>query len=425
MRIRLVASAAVALASLLAAMGGPAWARQEDDEQDTSPAEYRALWVDAFHPGIKTTKQVDMLVESARRANVNALIVQVRKRGDRYFNQTALPDPEPRAEELAPNPDYDPLGYLIARAHAGTPRLEVHAWLNVFHVGAAALQRHPADWANQRFDGSTGAYVDPGNPDAARYTHDIFLDVVKNYDLDGIHLDFVRYPEGGDWGYSAVALKRFSEESGSSERPLPNDVTWSQWRREQVTSFVRSVYQDATTLKPKLKVSAALIAWGAGPVKDRDWWATRTYNEALQDWRAWLDEGILDVGVVMNYDRERDERQRLWFDQWIKFEKTHQGARRLLVGLGAFLNRPEDTFEQLRRARLPYRGRRVAGVALYSYGTTSVFAEKDASFNDWFYSALSQPANYRDPAGGQVETSPPYEEPSPIPDLPWKEEGSG
>ncbi len=425
MHLRTAASAlVVALASLFAAVGGPAWARQEDSQENTSVAEYRAFWVDAFHAGIKTPAQVDLLVESARRTNVNALIVQVRERGDRYFNRTTLTEPEPRADDLAGLPNYDPLGNLIERAHAATPRLEVHAWLNVFHVGAAALQRHPADWANRRFDGSMGAYLDPGNPDAAQYTHDLFLDVVTNYDLDGIHFDFVRYPEGGDWGYSPVALKRFSEASGSRDRPMPSDREWSQWRRLQVTDFVRSVYRDATALKPKLKVSAALIAWGPGPVKDRDWFATRTYNEVLQDWRGWLDEGILDFGVVMNYDREQDARQRVWFDQWLKFEKTHQGARRLLVGVGAFLNRPEDTFEQIRRARLPYRGKRVAGVAIYSYGTTSGLVEKDSTFNDWFYAALSQPSTYRDPAGGQVETSPPFDELVPIPELPWKE-GSG
>ena len=94
--------------------------------------QYRALWVDAFHDGMKSPAQVEKLVADAHRANLNALIVQVRKAGDAYFNRSD----EPRATDILGPPDFDPLAYVIRLAHAAIPRIEVHAWLNTFFAGA-------------------------------------------------------------------------------------------------------------------------------------------------------------------------------------------------------------------------------------------------------------------------------------------------
>ncbi|MGE5604321.1 MAG: family 10 glycosylhydrolase [Bacteroidota bacterium] len=86
--------------------------------------EVRALWVDAFRPGFKTPEQVDKLVEDALYANLNTLIVQVRRRGDAYYNSSI----EPRTEDPELALGFDALQYLIEKAHAN--RIEVHAWLN-------------------------------------------------------------------------------------------------------------------------------------------------------------------------------------------------------------------------------------------------------------------------------------------------------
>ena len=116
--------------------------------------QYRALWVDAFHDGIKSPAQVEKLVSDAHRANLNAMIVQERKRGDAYFN---LGD-EPRATDIQGPADFDPLAYVIRLAHAMTPRIEVHAWLNTFFVGgtSAIYKLHSDECANtvsaQRLD---------------------------------------------------------------------------------------------------------------------------------------------------------------------------------------------------------------------------------------------------------------------------------
>ena len=73
----------------------------------------------------------------------------------------------------------------------------------------------------------------------------------------------------------------------------------------------------------------------------------------FQDWPAWLGEGILDIAIPMNYDREAEGQQKIWFDNWIEWEKNHRSGRHLVIGLGAFLNAVEDTVAQVRRALTP------------------------------------------------------------------------
>ncbi|HEX6350920.1 MAG TPA: family 10 glycosylhydrolase [Candidatus Dormibacteraeota bacterium] len=408
------------------------------------PAQYRGLWADAFHDGFKSQAQAERLLQDAQRANVNALFVQVRKAGDAYYNDSL----EPRATDIQGPARFDPLAFLIKRAHSANPRLEVHAWVNVFYVGrtSAVWQRHP-DWVNRTAGGTTGPYLDPGSPGALAYTHEVFMHLASAYDLDGLHLDFVRYPEGGDWGYSPDALAAYGQGS-----PDPADPAWSQWRRDRVTGFVRDLYRDLAASRPHLKLSAALIPWGAGPADAAGFAASRAYSEVYQDWRGWLEAGILDLAVVMNYDTEWSRFGSKWFDQWTEFEKDHQYGRRVLIGVGAYFNYPEDTLDQIRRALAPSaHGNFAAGVAIYSYASTSVYgtddyyahpdaqdtlprqpyasnpkdlnslAQRAAEFNRGFWDLLAKPGAYTDPVTeAQIATRPVFTAPAAIPVLPWK-----
>src|SRR3982074_247517 len=124
---------------------------------------YRAMWVDAFNDGIKSRAQVEKLIADAHRANLNVLIVQVRKRGDAYFNRSH----EPRALDITGSRGFDPLSYVIELAHASVPRIEVHAWLNTFFVGdtSGVYLMHGDAWANRTNDGTSGGYLDPAIPE--------------------------------------------------------------------------------------------------------------------------------------------------------------------------------------------------------------------------------------------------------------------
>ena len=338
-------------------------------------AQYRALWVDAFHDGMKSPAQVEMLVADAHRGNLNALIVQVRKRGDAYFNQSD----EPRATDIQGPPEFDPLAYVIQLAHDSTPRIEVHAWLNTFFVGDTSpiFANHRSAWGNLSNTGTKSGLFDPGVPDVLTYTHKIFMDVATRYDIDGLHMDYVRYP-GAEWGYNRSAIALYQAQTGATTTPAPEDEAWKAWRRGRVTAFVRDLHSDLKRTKPNVKLSGALIAYGGGPASAADWPLTSAYGDVFQDWYAWLANKYIDFGAVMNYDSAWDSLEQAWFMRWIAFEKKSGFGNRLLAGVGGFMNYPEDTLAQIRLALAPdSQGKRLLGIAIYSYGSTSVYGNAD------------------------------------------------
>ncbi len=295
--------------------------------------EFRAAWVTAWSSGILTPAEVDETIRMAREANMNALIVQVRKTGDALYKSNY----EPRAP--LDDPNFDPLAYLVEKAHK--EGIEIHAWLNTFRITARGekpgpghvLSLHP-EWANKTYEGSTeggeGGYLDPGIPGVQDWTVNVFVDVVRNYDIDGIHFDYVRYP-GANWGYSDLAVAQFNKEQNRTGKPTPNDLEWKQWRRDQVTKVVRRVYWATKRLKPKVKVTASLIPWGRATEDFRE---TSAYNSVYQDWEAWAREGILDALIPMNYSHGDT------FQSWLDGMKRWRAGRHAYTGMSASTGRP-------------------------------------------------------------------------------------
>jgi uncharacterized lipoprotein YddW (UPF0748 family) len=347
----------------------------------SGPDEFRALWVDAYHDGIKNQQQIDELIETAQAGNFNALVVQVRRRGDTYYPSAI----DPWAPDATPG--FDALAYLIERAH--TAGIEVHAWATTLAIwGGTARPVNPAHTFNVHGPGVTGrdywlmpnytneittsggvVYLDPGHPDVVDYTVAIYAELAANYELDGLHLDRVRY-DGQDWGYNPTSLARFQAQTGRDDRPAPSDPQWLQWRRDQVTALVRKIYLTITAINPRLRLSAAFSVAGVPPNGSYPWESSTPYTYHLQDWRSWLEEGILDLGLPMTYrDEDGNAGQ---FDDWIEWEKDHQYDRGLVVGTGLYLNDVPDSMAQWARVRQPSAlGNRALGISGYSYATPS------------------------------------------------------
>ena len=267
--------------------------------------ELRGAWVTAWTPGFYTAAQADATIKAAKRAGLNALFVQVRKVADAYYNSTL----EPRGPEIAP--DFDPLAYVIKKAHA--EGIEVHAWVNAFRVWKGdkppadprhVINQHP-EWLNKRYDGSCeadeGLYLDPGVPEAREHIAEVAAEIARCYEVDGIHLDYIRYP-GRDFGYSSDALSRYYAETGARAKPKPGDPKWAKWRREQVTETVRLIRARLRRANPEVKLTAATIPWGDATDK---FTSSSAYSAVFQDWRAWLAAGLLDANVPMNYKVEK------------------------------------------------------------------------------------------------------------------------
>jgi uncharacterized lipoprotein YddW (UPF0748 family) len=349
------------------------------------PIQLRGLWVDAFGPGFKTPLEVDKLVRDAQTMRVNALFVQISRRADCYCNKSSMS----RTADPTVPAGFDPLQDVLEKAHAAG--IQVHAWIistGVWNKTAVEFSsNHPFklhgpnakgrdNWLTVRADGETRAgadYVlDLGHPDAAEFVANMYSSIVRNYAVDGVQFDRIRYPDSGGppflatWGYNPTALERFRLETNRTDKPGVADLQWLQWRRDQVTNLVRRVYLQVKSIRPSVWISAATITYREAPSNLEQFEQTRTYTEILQDWPAWMREGILDLNIPMNYKREREPDQVKWFDGWNQFAVQQKAQGRVAVGTANYLNSALDGVNQLKRG-LSVTG--MDGWVGYSYRT--------------------------------------------------------
>jgi uncharacterized lipoprotein YddW (UPF0748 family) len=413
-------------------------------------SELRAFWVDAFGEGIFNEAEITKLVAATKAANLNALVVQIGRRGDCFCNKASMPRTQANIS-LRP---YDPLDSLIAKAHAAG--IQVHAWIittaiwnsatppldptHVFNLHGPS-KTGVDDWIMRRYDGANRAgadyLLDPGHPDAADYMVRMYTSVAANYDIDGLNFDRVRYPDQNlttsfpgvsQWGYNPVAVARFQELTGRVDVPTPDDAEWMQWRRDQITGVVRKVYAETYAIKPHLAISADTITYSYGPATQGGWQNTRTYREVLQDWRGWMEEGILDLNIPMNYKREHfttePNNQRRMYEEWNEFARDHQYARQVAIGSAIYLNFVASSVTQVRKALTPNaNGNAAIGWVGYSYRSPDCLSvapfcgtpsrTTDASRAE-LTRALTQPSEY------DTVLPPVFSTPATVPTMPWK-----
>lgn len=372
------------------------------------PEQYRAFWVDAYHAGYKNAAEADKLIEDVAASHCNAIFLQVRRRADSYYLKT----PEVPAQDPTYSQDFDALAYIVDRAHARG--IEVHAWFVVYPLWQPNIPPpvNPAHlyykhgpgqfgrdlWLTFSSTGRTGNSLDPGHPAVQRYLASVITGPLRDYDIDGIHLDYIRYEESADSGYNFAALERFRRLANASPTGPPrNDPEWNGFRRGQVTSLVRQIYLRAHELKPAVKISAALISWGDAPAGAEAFQRSASYAKVFQDWLGWMREGILDLGVPMHYFREPGAASRL--ERWYDFTRAHQYGRRYVPGIGLYLNAVSASQRQMKRLlKVNSGGSPPAGIGLYSYASTSRLnaaggpTQPHRSFLDTAASFFRQPA---------------------------------
>lgn len=396
--MRKVAAALVAALVVAACPHAPSAAAATSSDMGASSlptasvgGQFRAYWVDAFGDGLYTPAQIDDVIAATKAAHLNAIVAQIVRRGDCFCNRALAPRTEQAGVDPAP---FDPLQTLIDKAHANG--IEVEAWVIATAIWRGSTPPLAPDhvfnthgpnagsqsWLTRRSDGlqqvSTDWILDPGNPDAAQWIVDDALSIVRNYNVDGINLDRIRYPDNNlgtnvpSWGYNDAAVARFDAIFGRTGVPANTDPVWAQWRRDQVTGIVRKIYVESFAIRPSVRISADTITYGYGPQHGSGWTGTRTYAEVLQDWDSWMREGILDLNIPMNYKRQADASQAVMFQEWSDFAKDEQYSRQSVVGTALYLNDIPSSATQAQLAVAPSSaGTPSAGWAGYSYRTPS------------------------------------------------------
>lgn len=323
--------------------------------------EFRAMWVDAWGTGFLNASQASQLVADARANNFNALVVQMRRRGDSFYNILA-PGNDPKTTAISAG--YDALQDVITKAHdtsGGKKRLEVHCWVVTYKIWSSettppsqaghVYNLHPEyltqNQAGEKFTGE-GYFLDPGHPGVTMWNYVMATNIVRRYDVDGFHWDYIRYPEP-DSGYNPTVIARYNAEFGSTGQPSPSSTQFSNWRRRQVTDFLRWVNADLLSYKPNLVISCAVF----GSRSD-------AFNARFQDWAAWNNEGIIDICMPMGYTSDNS-----LFQSRVTDAFNNQGVRRVYSGQGAYLNTKENDVWQLDYIR----NKPLLGSVLYSYRT--------------------------------------------------------
>lgn len=351
MNRKLVVSAVASLA-LLASSGLSASPRRE----------VRAVWITTVNgldwpPSYDVRQQQQSLIaiiDKLAGARYNTVYFQVRSRGDAVYRSPYEPWSQQMTGVAGKDPGWDPLAVAIEEGHARG--MEVHAWFNAFYARSGKalpppstpphiISIHP-DWLHFT-EGEW--WFDPGLPAARQYVLKIAMDIVRRYDVDGIHFDYLRYP-----------AKPFPDER--TYRRYGGSMPKEEWRRENINKFVRSFYDSAIALKPMLKVGSAPIGIYTNAANLN---GLQGYSDVYQDSREWLREGKQDYLVPQTYWPLGDRPGSPDFGRIARDWAEHAYGRDIYPGIGAY--KPE-VFDQIPRLIDVSRTLGLRGNSFFRYG---------------------------------------------------------
>ncbi|MGD2105150.1 MAG: family 10 glycosylhydrolase, partial [Anaerolineae bacterium] len=383
--------------------------------------EARALWVTRWD--YSSAADVETLVENAAAAGFNTVLFQVRGTADAYYASDIEPWAARLSGTLGVDPGWDPLQTAVSAAHANG--VELHAYINVYPVWVRAADGYPPDLApprdarpkhlfwtlSERYDpwnvwritdssgtpmslyGTGYLWPTPALDDVEDRVVAVAADLVSRYDVDGIHLDLVRYP-GPDYSYDP-----FTEAALDA-----TGLSRAEWQRQRVTQLVNRIYSEVILPRADVWLSAAV--W---PVYEDKWgWnGLEGYADLYQDSQGWVQGGVIDAILPMIYpsnvfaspDPFPPDRFRLLTSDFL----SNSGGRHVLPGISA----QYDTFDQIAQRIAVARDEGARGHAIFSarlvtgqYACKNRFPCHDPYWDDF--------------AAG------PYARPLHVPSLPWR-----
>jgi uncharacterized lipoprotein YddW (UPF0748 family) len=280
----------------------------------------KGLWV--VRHALTSPAEIDSLMNFSKKLGITDLFVQVRGRGDAYYSSKF----EPKAEEI-PDKEFDPLAFILQ--HPLCDSIKIHAWLNVFYVWSKDslpkdlnhIVHRQSNWLAQPahqpelikdYPNSVkeakieGLYVSPLQPDAQEHFLAIIIDLLSKYDLSGIHLDYIRYPDQR-YDLNPDVIKGFKnryiinpekflldpEVFAQKFSVAGYEVFYHHWRRyllDGLSDFVRRISETVHSNNEKIVLSAA--------VKPN---IVQAHWNFYQDWDRWIRQGWIDLAVPMNY----------------------------------------------------------------------------------------------------------------------------
>lgn len=257
--------------------------------------------------------EMDRMLDSFAELNINTVMFQCRIRGDVVYKSSIEP-----VNRIFRDFDYDPLRYVADACHKRG--MQCHAWIVCIPVGTDNLVRSHGNASVVRKNRnivlkSAGQwYMDPASQETANHIAAVASEIVRKYDVDGIHLDYIRYPDN----YRSFPTSKWA-----------NSRNAARLRRDNITNIVRKVSEEVRNADCNVEVSCATI----GKYNDTGRYSSFGWNayESLgQDVATWLENGYVDVVYPMFYFRDND------FYPFLADWKERFGTERVVPVLGVY-----------------------------------------------------------------------------------------
>lgn len=335
---------------------------------DNAPKqEVRAAWVTTAYgldwpktranTAANRQKQQDELIEildQLKAANFNTVLFQMRTRGEVFYKSDLEPYCSLLTGRINGDPGYDPLQFAINECHKRG--MECHAWIVTLPLGA---QRHMRNLGKNAVTQKQSAltvlyrgeyYMDAGNPQTKEYLMRLVNEVVSRYDIDGVHFDYLRYPE---------RLRQFPDQR--QFRRYAKGRSYEQWHRDNITEIVRYIYKGVKSSKPWVKVSTSPV----GKSHDLTRYSSNGWNALVtvsQDVQGWLGEGIQDQIYPMMYFKGNN-----FYPFALDWQEQSNG-RQVIPGLGIYFLDPKEgdwNVEEVERQINFIRNNELAGQGHY------------------------------------------------------------
>jgi uncharacterized lipoprotein YddW (UPF0748 family) len=307
---------------------------------DSPKREIRAVWISTIYgmdwpvktattPETRKAQQQDLCdkLDMLKEANFNMVFLQVRLRGDVIYKSKIEPMSRVLTGRTGGNPGYDPLAFAIEECHKRG--LECHAWFVTYPVGKADYVRILGNKSivKQRpdlckfYNGEW--YMDPGLPGTSDYILSLVKEVVTNYDIDGVHFDYIRYPENGDGFPDRAVYAKYG--AGKSLRA---------WREDNINRLVARIYDSVKRVKPWVQVSSSPLG-KVSPLPNVPN-AGLTGRSVFQNTQEWLRQEKQDLVVPMMYYRGN------YFYPFIDNWMANKNGCYVVPGLGIYRMLPGD-----------------------------------------------------------------------------------
>ncbi|MCK4872577.1 MAG: family 10 glycosylhydrolase [Phycisphaerales bacterium] len=328
-----------------------------------SLTDMRGLWVTRWD--YRTQRDVLTIIENAHALGITDLFFQVRGQADAFYRS----DLEPWGEELlrdlpagVTEPDFDPLALACTAAHRRGIRL--HAWFNVMPLWRGTVppkdrqhpyHTHPA-WRLLDARGDPQPLsdhyvtVNPLRRDVQSHIRSVARDIARRYPIDGLHLDYVRFipDDASDAQYPADALSHRVFRRATGLNASGHAVAYRLFIRTRITELVRSMRAAVKAERPRIIFSAAV--W-RDPLVGK--------SRYLQNYPAWIDEGLLDLALPMLYTDDP-----ALFARELEGVLAVRGSVAMAPGIGVYKHdSPEALVAQMRIAREAG----ATGIALFGY----------------------------------------------------------